>query len=80
MPERVIFECFKTLIENSADPLEEDKHEMNIKFMDSGGRRLVDSIYPDWPSLLVGRHRVQKNNILIFLKKISTLNDKFKSV
>ena len=77
MPERVIFECYKTLFENASS--NEDRHHMLIKTLDSEGRSLRDTVYPEWPCILVGNRRVSKNNILVFLKKICTLNDKFRS-
>ena len=77
MPECVLFECYKKLFENCDKG--EDKHEISVKTLDSDGARLANTLYPDWPCLLVGNRRVQKNNISLFMKKICTLNDKFRT-
>lgn len=52
---------------------------MRIKTLDSDGTKLADQLYPDWPCLLIGNRHVQKNNISFIMKKVCTLNDKFRS-
>ena len=79
MPERTIFECFKKLIEGpSPSHALKQEHRMRVKELGSG-ISLEDRVFSDLPCLLVGEQRVQKNNVLVFLKKVTTLNDKFRS-
>ena len=73
IPEATIFQCFKTLIDHS-----NPQHKLLIKELDSDGLSLTDSVYSDVPCLLFGNKRVQKHNILVFLKKMTTINDKFR--
>lgn len=48
--------------------------------MDLKGTHLVDRVYSEYPCMLIGNKYVQKSNIALLLKKVTTINDKFKSV
>ena len=71
-PETTIFECYKKVLQNDAD------HEIHIKTLDRSGTSLADSVFSDLPCLLFGNKRVEKSNIQYFLKRCTTINDKFK--
>ena len=52
---------------------------MKVKHLDSQGVKIADTVYSDFPCLLVENKRVEKTNIAIFLKKLTTINDDFRS-
>ena len=76
VPEKVLFDCYKKLIENYNG--EDDGHELKVKTLDADGPLLANTLYPEWPCILVGNRRVQKNNIGLFMKKMCTINEKFR--
>ena len=39
---------------------------------------MADDVFSEYPCLIVGDKIIQKDNILVFLKKVTDLNDKFK--
>ena len=51
---------------------------MTVKELDSEGESVLDNVYSELPCLLYGNKRVQRSNILVFLKKVTTVNDKFR--
>jgi len=53
---------------------------MQVKYLDSKSAKIADTVYSDFPCLLVENKRVEKTNIAIFLKKLTTINEEFKSV
>ena len=50
---------------------------MHVKTLDRSGASLADMVFPDLPCLLFGNRRVDKNNIQYFMKRITTINEKF---
>ena len=52
---------------------------MRVKTLSEASVSLEDTVYPDLPCLLVGSNAVHKNNILVYLKKVTTINDKFRT-
>lgn len=52
---------------------------MSVKHLDKKGTKLADSVYSEYPCLLIGNKYVQKANIALMLKKMTTINDKIKN-
>ena len=83
IPEKTIFECFQTAIKSAYkrdDIPENERHEVKVRQLSSAGESMEDQVYPDMPSLLYSNRRIQKSNILVFLKKVTTVNDKFRKL
>ena len=72
IPERTIFECYRAVLPT------EDQERLRVKILDRAGSEMSDSVFPDLPCVLFGDKKVQKNNVAVFFKKITTVNDKFR--
>ena len=75
VPEQVLYNCYAKML----DPVSQDKVLFSEKKLESG-KAMTDDVFSDYPSLVVGNKVINKNNIGIFLKKVTNINDKFRQL
>ena len=78
LPEATIFNCYRQVLPVRQG--EDDSNsvlQMHVKTLDRAGSSLADMVFPDLPCLLFNNKRVEKNNIQYFMKRITTINEKF---
>ena len=68
VPERLLFECYGKLLGDSV--------EFVVREL-KGCKLAADEVFSEYPVLLFGDKLIQKTNIAAFLRRVTTIDDKF---